>query len=374
MGKDIKGKELGTGLSQLKDGRYCARYTDYYGKRRAIYRRSVKEIKEALNKAIYENKLYHGQISAEKLTLNELYAMWYDWKQYEIKESTLHNYDLKYNKHFRNTIGDTYLATIQQNDIQRLINSLDLSAASKKDIRVILHNIFQYAVVNELILKNPCLNVKIRKSDICVEDEPKFLTKEQVDRLFMYAQKKKHKHLNIYKLMLLTGIRIGEATALLWSDVSFEKRYINISKTEAVYKKNGHYTAIYNQSPKTKCSKRRIPLCDDAIKVLKEQSRSRYTSDTYIFVSIYDTPVSKNIVATCLRGLVSDMKKTLQIDFPKVHPHMFRHTFATNCFDRGIPPKVIQQLLGHASLKMTMDLYTHVTDSSMAEWINRVSL
>ena len=376
MGKDLNGKELGEGLSQRKDGRYCARYTDRYGKRKYIYGHKLKEVKDGLNRALYENKLLLGEVSSANLTVDELYQLWYAWKETVVKGSTLHSYVCIYNSCIRPYIGVMYLKNINTLDIQRLFNEIHikLKRSSVQDVKNVLSNMFDFAVKHNYMGKNPSrgTSIQLTAKDLNSTKKQKFLTKEQIDILFDYAEKHKHKHLLLYKLMLLTGLRVGEAIALLWSDVDFENKNLNITKTTARYYKDGKRIFVCNQTPKTKTSIRTVPLCNDAIEVLKMQQQTKYTGNEHIFLSTRLSPLMQSSIDVCFQNLLNGLKQ--KIEFPTVTPHVFRHTFATRCLECNVPPKVVQQILGHSNLSMTMDLYTHVPYEYMRDCVQKICL
>ena len=101
MGKDLKGKELGVGICQLKDGRYMARYTNRYGKRMSLYSWNLKEVRTKLTKAKYEDELGRPELIHKNLTLGEIYMLWAKEKEDEVRPNTWAIYRGVYTKHIK---------------------------------------------------------------------------------------------------------------------------------------------------------------------------------------------------------------------------------------------------------------------------------
>ena len=142
-----------------------------------------------------------------------------------------------------------------------------------------------------------------------------------------------------------------------------------------------HYSI---QVPKTKTSRREIPLCDSALNLLLKIKKENKNSNTQcVFFSRNGTAVISEVFRKTLRNLISKLNKREEekaaeenrkpVTFPQITPHSFRHTFATRCFESGINGKIVQKYLGHSSMAMTMDLYTYVDENLMAENIAKIN-
>ena len=96
--------------------------------------------------------------------------------------------------------------------------------------------------------------------------------------------------------------------------------------------------------------------------------------NSYLFVTKYNTPLNSQIYSDAIRAVIKQINLTRPLDnqFENFSGHTFRHTFATRCFENGVDAKVVQDYLGHASMKMAMDLYTHVTNEKSAMDIEKI--
>lgn len=156
-----------------------------------------------------------------------------------------------------------------------------------------------------------------------------------------------HFYENLFYVAVNTGLRPGELFALMIDDIDLETGYINVNKT-LVYQKylDDECKTFRIETPKTKQSFRKVPINSVCRVYLEKQLE--------------------------LKKIISRKRPKQQNDFSIFSGHTFRHTFATRCFEVGVEPKVVQDYLGHASLKMTMDLYTHVTESKSFHDIEKI--
>lgn len=186
----------------------------------------------------------------------------------------------------------------------------------------------------------------------------------------------------LFHLALLTGLRQGELCALTWDDIDFENKVMIVSKTLIYSKDIGEKSSTFKiNPPKTEQGNRVIPLTDEAIAVLECQRRQYEWLngeirkrknikpvkgfEKLIFKTRIASPITERSFRESIKTVVRNINKNRkegEEEFADFSPHTFRHTFATRCFENGVQPKVIQELMGHSSMRMTMDLYTHVTE------------
>ncbi len=380
MGKDLKGKELGEGLCQIKDGRYVGRYTDRFGKRHSVYGHKLKETKEKLIRAKYEEDMYGGKVKPKDITLDELYEMRVNWKKTQVKMSTMSRQMNEYEKHIQPKFGMMKITDIKRESVQEHINELHKSMliGTVEIAKSVLSNMLKYAADNGLLQNNVCIGIKIEPNVRDIEkkkfnQETKYLTEEEILNFFNYCEKKHFCNLNIYKFLLFTGLRVGELCALRWSDVDFEKRIVKISKTHVSFKYEGKSYVDYDQTPKTKSSVRNVPLCMQALELLKHMKNEQNNeNDKFIFLNKRGTPYKRESLRTNLQYIVEKYNMENDCKLLNVTPHTFRHTFATRSLESGVPLKVVQKILGHSNIAMTADLYTHTSIEFLQENIDKI--
>ena len=290
MGKDLKGKELGKGISQRKDGRYCGRFTDRFGRRQSVYAFKLSELRSLMNTAVYENEK-RLNVYSERITINDWYETWMDlYKKNTVRATTYANYASNYERYIRSEIGFIRLADINAAHIQKLLNSLHEKGYMYKtvlQVRIILVDMFEKAIASEFMTKNPAKGATVIKGR---QKERRVLTvDEQATFLKVVAG---NWYEPLFCLALLTGLRQGELCALTWDDIDFETKKLSVNKT-LIYSKNiGEKNASYKcNPPKTEKGNRTISLTDEAIAVLRKQKSQCEWLKSQIGTRAHLTPV-----------------------------------------------------------------------------------
>ena len=373
MGKDLKGKELGTGLRQKSNGTYSARFVDRFGKRQELYDRNLAELKRKLNTAIYDDERGYSVID-NSITLSEWFKSWMEIHKYMvIRNNTKMYYIQIFTKHIEPTLGNKKLKNITQLDVKSLLKELDQNGyqyETQNKVRIMLLDMFDKAMVDNYVLKNPCKGIKL------VRDEKKDIrvfTREEQAEFFDCCKGTFYD--NLFIVAISTGLRQGELCALTWDDIDFENKEISVTKTLLYQKLEGDTQKEFHiNPPKTKTSKRTVPIskqCEIALKkqyiqrnniMSKKSAKPLEGFENLLFTTKFGTPICDQIMIDAIKRIVDEInlcKDELE-QFETFTPHCFRHSFATRCFEAGIPPKTVQTYLGHASLQMTMDLYTAV--------------
>lgn len=380
MGKNLKGKELGAGISQRKDGLYQARYTDRWNKRKTIYNKSLRELRNQLAEAMSDNKKFLN--IKEDMTLDEWFDRWMEiYKEKSIRPNTKREYVHIYQKNISPYIGCRQINTFVKSDIQRLIDIAHDDGylyERQNKIKVILKDMLQRAVEDNLLINNPVSGIKLRADK---EIKAQALSLEQQEIFFEYSKNTFYE--NLFNVAINTGLRPGELFALNISDIDFDNGCINVNKT-LVYQKylTDERKEFHIEPPKTKQSYRKVPmnsLCREylerqiELKKILSKKRPKQQND-YLFVTKFNTPLNSQIYSDSIKAVIRQINLVRAFDdqFPNFSGHTFRHTFATRCFENGVDGKVVQEFLGHASLKMTMDLYTHVTEEKSSVDIEKI--
>ena len=392
MGKDLKGKELGVGLYQRKTGLYEAR-AKVDGKQIVLYSTNLSQLKKDFKEEKQKAKLSSGQ-QFRKLTLNEWYEEWFDtYKAPYIKDTSIVPMKSKYKNTFGKFLGKMRVQDIMNIHVQNAVSKLKSEGRATSSIREalsILTKCMESARNNMIIETNPCFeiqvpweNKKVRRRFLTVEEEERFL-----------KQAKEGWYYEMLYIMLNTGLRIGEVGGLRWSDIDFKNKCLFISNS---------LSCIYNEGEKeeklttlkTQNSYRKIPFIGDVEKLLLSQKKKqqnlkkdlgkRYRAkgelEDVVFCTTLGSPVSRYVAEREINNIVKEInfEETVAsvsenrepVVFEKVYPHALRHTFCSRCFEKGIKPKVVQALMGHAHYSTTIDIYTHVSGSFMDEEMKR---
>ena len=380
MGKDLKGRELGIGLSQRKDGVYQARYTDRWGKRKTIYGNDIRLLRKQLAEEITDNERFSN--IKEDITLDYWFGRWMEvYKNKSVRPNTKREYTHIYQKNISPYLGDRNINTLIKSDIQLLIDTASDNGYAyerQNKIKVILRDMLQRAVEDQLVINNPVSGIKLRAYK---EIKAQALSAEEQNIFFDYCRNTFYE--NLFNVAVNTGLRPGELFALQLSDIDLVKGHIEVNKT-LVYQKylTDSKKEFHIEPPKTKQSYRKVPINSICMSYIERQfelkkiisSKIPKQQNNYLFVTKFNTPLNSQIYSDAIRAVIKQINLVRPFDeqFPVFSGHTFRHTFATRCFENGVDAKVVQSYLGHASLKMTMDLYTHVTEEKSSNDIEKI--
>ncbi len=390
-----KSLNLPKGITRCSDGRYQARYT-YEGHRYCLYGRDVKELEERLNNAKYE--IQHGiYAKEERISLNTWYETWInEYKSMTVKQGTVESYECMYLYYVKPVLGKKLIKDIRGEHIQKLYNDLSRNGYSKSTIsliHVLLGAMFKQALKNELIKKNPVDLTTLPRAE--KKKERRVLTLKEQEILLKEITG--HELEPVIRLSLATGLRVGEVTGLEWCDVDFDKKEITVRGTLKCTRKGMEY---YKDTPKTNKSTRSIPLLDNMelmlkrYRIIQKEHKLSMGSDwkpievleDLVFLREDGKPFSGQHIRQQLVHIVDGINEKYYSDkiigkgndkkgkYEYFTPHTLRHTFATRALENGIPPKVVQEILGHSSITMTLDLYTHVLPQTKAEEMKKLTM
>lgn len=380
MAKNNKGRELGKGLSQRKDGRFSARFVSKSGKRIEKYFDTLPEARNWLEDARYNDK--HGNYTVpSRMTVNEWFDYWVRNIIYDLAPNTIRNYTERYIQNVKDVIGDLYVSDVKPLHCKKVLRKMEETYAGStiRQTYIMMGTMFKSALMNDIISKHPMDGVRYSKP-VRARHDIKFLTIAE-QNAFLQVASKSHNY-NQYRLVLETGIRTGELIGLTWDNVDWEKRTLTINKTLEYRHKQGYWRA---GPPKTLKSYRTIPLTTVAYNILcdiyanKDLRKQSETLDTTLEYLDRSDGMKKQLVMKDLIFInyrTGEPAKNSSYDthlyklcdeagIKRFCMHALRHTYATRAIERGVQPKVLQKLLGHASLQTTMDTYVHVTDDSL---------
>lgn len=386
MGKNLKGKECGKGICQRKDGLYKARFTDKTGRRREKHFRTVPEARNWLEDARYEDKHQEFFVDSE-ITVDSWFDFWHTYIIADLAPNTRRNYQERYIHNIQPVIGRMMLKDVKPMHTKIVLNRMydKYAGGTIRQTYIAMGTMLRAAVNNDLIQKHPMDGVRYTKP-VRAKDNIHYLTIEEQKR-FLETAKNYHNY-HQYALILETGLRTGEMIGLTWDAIDWEKRTLTVNKTlEFRYKQNCWRAG----PPKTVSSYRTIPLTNRAFEILQEvysqrhirkQSEELSQELDYIDRRTGEEKhmVLKDLVFINWRTGMPVKNSSYDTYLYRICDkaginhfcmHALRHTYATRAIESGMQPKILQKLLGHASIQTTMDRYVHVTDESMEEAIRQ---
>ena len=364
-------KKLPTGIRLKKNGRYEVRLM-YEGKNYSTCTDTLTEAKKAKAELIY--KLNKGLFVEKKhLTFGEWFDIWLnEYKKNRVKNSTLNEYRKYYNGCLKKRFEKKKLVDIRGNHIQKLYNELieeEYAVSTIKIIAAVLNGCFQQALKNGMIGRNPVELAELPRAT----GERKgrtAMTKEQ-QNLFMEYAKESYLY-NFFAVMLRTGMRSGEIRGLKYIDIDKKNGVLHVQRTLKYIEGVGYL----EDTPKTRTSKRDIPLTAALQELLEDQRKDWGFKverlDRYLFCNENGEALSRERVQGEIERITKRIKAA-DYEFPHITPHVFRHTFATRAIEAGMQPQVLKTILGHSSLAMTMDLYSHVLPDTKAEEMEKIA-
>lgn len=381
MGKNLKGKECGKGIYQRKDGLYSARYYAKNGKRKEKYFETLPEAKNWLADARYEER-HNLIVTSPDMTVDKWFAYWVENIICDLAPNTIRNYQERYKWNIQPVIGSMCIADVKPMHCKAVLNRMEATYAGStiRQAYITMGTVLKSAVMNDIIVKHPMHGVRYTKP-VRAADDIKFLTVEEQEKFLEAAAHSQN--YRQYALLLETGLRTAELIGLTWDSIDWKKHTLTVSKSLEYRHSQKCWRA---GPPKTPKSYRTIPLTDKAYSILKscyEEKDSRNEAEMLSQILEYTDSRSGERKYLVMRDLVFINRRTGEpaknssydthlyklcdeAGIKRFCMHALRHTYATRAIERGVQPKVLQQLLGHASIKTTMDRYVHVTDESLA--------
>lgn len=358
----------GENIYKRKDGRWEGRYIKDYPNGKAaygyVYAKSYRDVKQKLTLATYNTInqpiCIQLQVSENKIRFCDLAADWMRTTKPQIKESSYIKYRNLLHSYVFPVYEEEFLDTMTHESIENFCNMLLLSGGVQKkglspktvsDVLSLLHSIFSYA--EKRGHKNLC-NTKGIIIRQCHE-EMTVLSQLEQEQLYQYLiENPSDRNLGIL-ICLFTGLRIGEVCALCWEDISMHEKTIHVHGTMQRIQTLDHSerkTKVIISTPKSKCSIRTIPIPDNIARIIEENYTDRHG---YVLTNSDVKYVEPRTMENYFKRVMGNNS------LKPVNFHTLRHTFATRCVEVGFDVKSLSEILGHASVNITMNRYVHPT-------------
>ena len=375
---DKRGRILKSGESQRADGTYQYRYKDCVGKLHYVYASTLDKLRK--KEATIQTDLRDGiDYAAGEATVYELVERYAGVKR-DLSKNSQRAYTtvLKYLK--GSSFGQKKIRDVKKSDAKVFYVKLHDEGKKRNTIMVyqnLLRPAFEMAVEDDMIRKNP---FGFKLADVLPADAEKrvALTREQQvvylqsERAFMSGS-----FYNDIEILMNTGLRVSELYGLTLDDLDIGRRCVHVTKQLCRTAENPYFIT----HPKTDAGIRTIPLNDVAILALKRAIKERKTPkeemvvdghSRFLFLDKDGRPKVAMHLQGHMRSLQQRILKDYDPDFPKVTPHVLRHTYCTNMQQAGLDVKSLQYILGHSDASVTLNIYSHTDFASAQKAVDRL--
>lgn len=363
--KDRRGRILKTGESQRKDETYMYRYNDTQGKRKYIYAKTLDELRE--KEKLIQKDLDDGiDYSGGNITVIELVEKYISQKN-GVRYNTKVGYNFVLNILKKESFGHRKVNGVKISDAKTWFIKMTNEGrgySTITSIRGIVKPAFQMAVQDDIIRKNPfdfkldiIPNTTKKREAISEEIEKKYLD-------FIISDNHYQRYYDEIMILLETGMRISEFVGLTLSDIDFKDKSIKVDH-QLSRTRNGVY---YIEKTKTSSGVREIPMtktvyqCLQRIVANRKNPKIEYMVDGYSHFLLLDKDGKPKValhIEKMMQRSVEKYNLMHEDKLPSITPHVLRHTFCTRMATGGMNPKVLQYIMGHSDISMTLNVYTH---------------
>ena len=371
-----RGNGEGSIYRRKSDGKWTGSVTLEDGNRKVIYGKTRSEVQEKMKTLLHEQQ--QGKLVATSSQTVEQFVV--DWLEnthrHKVRPRTYERYREAVYLHIVPALGRIQLQKLTAQHVRAFYTKKSdegLSASTITCYHSVLHLALDTAVKWDIIPRNVCDLVSPPRRQR-FEIQP--LSTEQAEKLISTVRG--HRWEALFILALVTGLRRGEILGLKWQDIDFVSGTLHVRRIlSRVPTKTPGRTHVYVEAePKTKQSRRSVTIAPFALVVLiKHQERQEkdklkagkaWQEHDYVFCTSIGTCLNPN-------NVVAELKKLLKkAELPNIRFHDLRHSAATLLLLLSVHPKVVQELLGHTQISMTMDVYSHVLPGMHQEAINKL--
>jgi len=390
--KDSKGRTLRKGESYRKsDKSYMYRYTDPLGKSRTIYSKDLMVLRERVEKLRRDQQDGLDVYVAGKSDLNAVWDRYIATKT-ELRGTTRSNYTYMYDRFVRNTFGKKKIADIKFSDVkffyQHLLSEVDLQVNTLETIQTILHPTFQLAVRDGIIRLNPSDGVMadLKRKNGKNKGIRHALTIDQQRAFLKYVREHPIfcEWATLFTVMFGTGCRVGEIIGLRWKDIDYKQNVININHSVTYYSRNEGRkgkSEFAVSLPKTDAGIREVPMFDSVRKAFQEeyelQSVEGFNETVidgmsgFIFKNRFGNVHNPQAINRAIKRIYESYNAEEVVNakrerrepvlIPHFSCHHTRHTFCARLCEQEDNLKVIMEIMGHANVETTAEIYAEVT-------------
>ena len=386
--KDNKGRNLRTGEGQRKDGRYMYRWTAN-GKEHTVYANTLGDLREKESQIEADRRDGINSKAASTATINSMYSKWINGKK-GLRGQTLETYKRSYDTHVRESFGTRKIAKCTYSDLKAYFVEMAEKGYSKNyvaGVKTVLAQVFEMAERDGIVRKNPCDMAFRDACKECYAGQTKRRSLEINEQTAFLEYIEDHPIFDrwtpIFTVLFGTGCRIGEIIGLQWSDCDFENNLITIKRTASYYSLNGK--CIWDiHEPKTEAGYRTIPMMKEVKEALLAEKEHQRAWDVvqpnidgysnFVFLTTNNMPYTANglnKVIGRIRNYYNEEEEVIAADegrepvlIEHFSVHNIRHTFASRLCENVNNLKAIQEIMGHADIETTMNIYADSTAES----------
>lgn len=350
-------------------------------KTRQAQGKAKKQLEEKIEKKSLEyDEQYKLKQVFQKMTVREVYNEYKIFRKQELKDSTFAIQNIMLSNILKDILDDL-IVNVTSFSIQKYFMISPNSFKYKKTQKSLINLFFKYSLKLGYIEQNPIEKVEIPKQRKDIENiqkkRTKFLSIEEMKVLKQsFGNSPQEIRMNyLIEFMYLTGLRIGEALALMWENINLENKIINVKYT--LDTNSASIKEFKLNSPKTIDSYRLVSISVRCIEILlnmkKLNVKSKKVNKSFIFLSETDSLINPNSLNIYLKKIAR--KACFENKKPEIFSsHMLRHSHVSLLTELGVPIKVIMERVGHRDEKTTLQIYTHVTKKMENDVVEKLNL
>lgn len=390
--RDNKNRKLWTGESQDKDGRYVYKYTDAFGKRKALYSWSLTEADAAPKgkrkdlslrekEKVLQKEVSDGIVpDGGNMTVLELVKRYVSQKR-GVRHNTEANYKFVINIIAKEPFGQKRIDKVKLSDAKAWLIKLQDDGRGYSTIhtvRGVIRPAFQMAMDDDLIRRNP---FEFQLCTVVVNDSVtrEAITRKQERQFLDFIKNDKHfcRYYDGIYILFHTGLRISEFVGLTIADIDFKNRKINVDH-QLQRKRNMEYII---EETKTEAGVRQIPMTDDVYECFQRIVANRKKPKVepliggrtgFLYLDKNEMPMVALHWEKYFQHIREKYNSIYRVQMPTITPHVCRHTFCSNMAKSGMNPKTLQYIMGHSDISVTLNTYTHVKFEDAEEEMKKV--